>query len=224
MRIVDLSMELDPSTQVFSAYPSMAVLRWTTHEVQGFAAEVIHLATHTGTHVDAPYHFNPDGSRIHEVGLSRLVGEAVLIDLGEKPPLSLISAEELKTCFEKVCYESGNIVLIRTGWVRMVGRAEYLTMNPGLSSDAADYLLKQGVASVGLDTPNLDQAQASDFPAHKTLLKRGVPIIENLANLDLIRSPKFLFAGAPLKIRGASGSPIRAVAIINDSKSKAGRK
>jgi kynurenine formamidase len=216
MRIVDLSMELDPSIQVFKAYPNMAVLSWTRHDVQGFASEVIHLATHTGTHVDAPYHFNPDGSYIHEVSLSRLVGEAVLIDLGMKPPLSLISADELEACFDKVPFRSGNIVIIKTGWVRMVGRTEYLTMNPGLSSEAAEYLLGKGVASVGLDTPNLDQAQASNFPAHKILLSRGVPIIENLTNLDLINSPKFMFAGAPLKIRGASGSPIRALAIIND--------
>jgi kynurenine formamidase len=213
MRIIDLSMELHPHTQVFSAYPHMAVLSWARHDVQGFAAEVIYLATHTGTHVDAPYHFASDGLHIDEVGLDRLVGEAVLIDLGEKPPLSIISAAELKAHLDKVSIRAGHIVIIKTGWAKMAGRVEYLTMNPGLSSDAAEYLAELGVASVGLDTPNLDQAQAKDYPAHKILLSRGVPIIENLTNLERIGASKFMFIGVPLKIRGASGSPIRAIAI-----------
>jgi len=210
-------MELHPQIQVFSAYPHMAMLGWARHEVQGFAAEVIYLATHTGTHVDAPYHFAPDGLRIDQVSLDRLVGEAVLIDLGEKPPLSIISAAELKACLDKVQLKPGSIVIMRTGWSRMAGRLEYLTMNPGLSSDAAEYLIELGVASVGLDTPNLDQAQAEDYPAHKLLLSRGVPIIENLVNLERIGASKFMFVGVPLKIRGASGSPIRAIAIVEDA-------
>jgi len=220
MRIVDLSMELHPHLQVFSAYPNMAVLSWARHEVQGFAAEVIYLATHTGTHVDAPYHFAPDGLHIDDVSLDRLVGEAVLIDLGEKQPLSIISAAELKACSKEVQLERGHIVIIKTGWSRMAGRLEYLTMNPGLSSDAAEYLIELGAASVGLDTPNLDQAQAEDYPAHKLLLSKGVPIIENLTNLEMIGASKFMFVGAPLKIRGASGSPIRAIAIVEDAEIK----
>lgn len=216
MRIVDLSMELHPHIQVFSAYPPMAVLSWATHGVQGFAAEVIYLATHTGTHVDAPYHFASDGLSIHELTLDRLVGEAVLADLGEKPPLSLISAAELKACLNSVSFKPGYIVLIKTGWSRMAGRLEYLTVNPGLSRDAAEYLVELGAAAVGLDTPNLDQAQAEGYPAHKILLPKGVPIIENLANLEKIGATKFTFVGAPLKIRGASGSPIRAIALVRD--------
>jgi len=195
----------------------MAMLSWARHEVQGFAAEVIYLATHTGTHVDAPYHFAPDGLHINEVRLDRLVGEAVLIDLGEKPPLSIVSAAELKAYLNKVQLQPGYIIIIKTGWARMVGRLEYLTMNPGLSSDAAEYLIELGAASVGLDTPNLDQAQAKDYPAHKILLSKGVPIIENLTNLEKIGASKFMFVGVPLKIRGASGSPIRAIAIVEDA-------
>jgi arylformamidase len=217
MRVVDLSMELHPHIQVFSAYPHMAVLNWARHEVQGFAAEVIYLATHTGTHVDAPYHFAPDGLRVDEVGLDRLVGEAVLIDLGEKPPLSIISAAEIETCLDRLPIRPGHIVIIRTGWARMAGRVEYLTMNPGLSGEAAEYLIELGVASVGLDTPNLDQAQAKGYPAHKRLLSRGVPVIENLTNLERIGTSKFTFVGVPLKIRGASGSPIRAIAVVEDA-------
>jgi len=115
---------------------------------------------------------------------------------------------------DKAQVKPGSIVIIKTGWSRMVGRLEYLTMNPGLSSDAAEYLIELGVASVGLDTPNLDQAQAEDYPAHKLLLSKGVPIIENLTNLEMIGASKFMFVGVPLKIRGASGSPIRAIAIV----------
>lgn len=108
---------------------------------------------------------------------------------------------------------ANDVVIVRTGWERFTGRAEYLTSYPGLTKDAAEYLISRNATAVGVDSPNPDHPDDSTFPFHNTLLPRGILIIENLANLGELTKKRFRFVGLPLKIRDATGSPIRAVAI-----------
>ena len=215
MRIIDLTREIRSGTQVFAAYPKPAVIPWAKHEIQGYAAEVIFMATHTSTHIDAPYHFAPDGARIDEVSPDRFIGDAILLDLSYKKAEEYITAEDVRGRLEEfgIRSESNLIVLFRTGWEHLFGRIEYLTAHPGLSRDAAEYLTEIGAKMVGIDTPNIDHPKDLSFAAHKTLLPRGVLIIENLANLSKVENKVFRLIALPLKIVGSGGSPARVLAI-----------
>lgn len=215
MRVIDLSQEISSDTQVFPAYPRLAILTWTKRETFGFESEAMFLITHTGTHLDAPYHFDAKGWRVNEVPVERLVRDAVLLDLSRKRPRELIEDEDLEGAEERagLSVREGEIVILRTGWEKRLGKPEYLKDYPGLSASGAEFLAAKGVSAVGVDSPNLDHPDASDFPAHNLLLSRGILIVENLVNLDALKSDRFRFIALPLKIRGATGSPVRAVAV-----------
>ncbi|GBC69521.1 Kynurenine formamidase [archaeon HR01] len=213
MPLIDLSQEISPRTQVFPTYPTPYFLLWTRREIYGFEAEVLMMAVHTGTHVDAPYHFSPEGVGIDEVRPEKLVGEAVVADLHGVEELELITLERfLKSLSTEV--REGDIVLVRTGWDRYVGDSKYVKSYPGLSREVAEYLVDRRVSALGIDTPNPDHPQDSTFPVHNTLLPRNILIIENLANLGSVSGRRIRFIGLPLKLKGLSGSPIRAVAEV----------
>jgi kynurenine formamidase len=89
----------------------------------------------------------------------------------------------------------------------------YFTHSPGLSEDAAEYLINKKVNAVGIDSPSIDRGSDSNFPVHKLLLSNEILIVENLCNLGKIDNQNFTLIMTPLRLSGASGSPIRAIAI-----------
>ena len=105
-------------------------------------------------------------------------------------------------------------------WNRTKGTAAYQTDNPGLNRDAAAWIRKSGVKLFGVDsvTPDnpIDQSQNMIYPSHDVLRDTGLPIIENLANLDKVVDRRFTFIGFPIKLKGASGGWIRAVALLDE--------
>jgi kynurenine formamidase len=109
----------------------------------------------------------------------------------------------------------GDAVLLRTGWwERRRGTPAYLFENPGVTKAAAKVLVDWGVGFVGIDCANIDRPTDAGYPAHHTLLRANVPVIENVANLAALRSANFMLLALPLKLEGASGSPIRLVALV----------
>lgn len=215
-RLVDLSVEISPDTQMFAAYPQPAFTQWTTREVHGFLAESLFLVSHTGTHVDAPFHMEPSGRTIEAIPLDRFLARGHVLDLHDLPPRTPIGSTRLREARARLKrpLAQGDAVLVRTGWERKRGSAAYLTDNPGLTAAAGRTLVSWGASMVGIDTPNLDPAGERGFGAHHALLRAGVPVLENVANLAAIRSRPFHLAGFPLCLRGASGSPIRLVALV----------
>ncbi len=181
----------------------------------GFQSEAIFLATHTGTHVDAPSHFRRDGAKMDEIPVDRLVGSAVLLDLTHKGQRELIRAKDLEATEEagRISIKEGDIAILRLGWEKVLGKPTYVLDYPGLSEDAADHLAAKRVSAVGVDSPSIDHPDDKKFPAHNILLGRGILVIENLCNLHSLEKNRFRFIALPLKIRGATGSPVRAIAI-----------
>jgi kynurenine formamidase len=104
----------------------------------------------------------------------------------------------------------GWFILIRTGYDEKVGTPDWLN-HPGIDEECADYLASLGVNGVGTDAPSIDHPP---FPGHRKLLSRGVLIYENLTNLGKLLGRVFEFIGIPLRIEGGSGSPVRALAIL----------
>jgi len=177
---------------------------------------------HNGTHVDAPAHFIREGADparhfLHSVPPDALIGPAAVLDVSEAPP-SLLPVEIIQAWERRWgVITRGEIVIFNFGWHRKwklgaEGR-EFVADWPGLSREAAAYLLERRVRAVGTDCLSIDCCNSTEIPAHDHFLRNGILIMENLAALDNLPSRLFFFA-MPLRIYNGSGSPIRALALI----------
>jgi kynurenine formamidase len=179
---------------------------------------------HGGTHLDAPVHFAEGRASTDRIPLERLIAPAVVVDItskAERDPDAILTAQDL----QDVELPHGAILLVRTGWSRRwpdrkayfgddtPGDTAHLHF-PGIAEDAAQLLVARGVAAVGIDTPSIDHGPSSDFRAHRVLLGADIPAFENLTGLDQLPSRGSWVIALPMKIRGGSGGPLRAVALI----------
>jgi kynurenine formamidase len=113
--------------------------------------------------------------------------------------------------------QANDIVLFYTGhYDRHYPKPEYLEGYSGFSYEAAEYLIEEKkIKNWGVDNPSPDKPPTTSYPVHMHYRKTRVPHMENLCNLDKVAGKRFTFFGLPLKIRGGSGSPIRAMAILD---------
>ncbi len=206
--IVDLTMRISERIKVFPGSPQPSFVPWSSFGAHGYDSEAVFMSTHTGTHMDAPSHFAPGKTAIDRVPVARLVSEAVLI----KAPKKAGEQIEVKDITEKV--GRGDAVVFATGWEKRYSSRDYMTKNPGLSKQAAKYLARRKVGLVAIDGPSIDPGRDARFTAHNILLPAGVLAVENLCNLDRIKQKRFTLIVAPLKLAGASGSPVRALALV----------
>lgn len=213
MRIVDLTLEITSDMIAFPGYPMPTFTKWSKFDIQGYISEVMILSTHTGTHMDAPFHFDPNGQTIDQVEVNRYVCyNAILIKI-QRNANEMITSDDITRNSEYEIKEKDTIVF-STGWEKQIKQKDiYIKNNPGLSKDAAEYLVEKKVNAVGIDCPSIDIGIGGGLIAHKTLLSNKILVIENLCNLYELNNGKFTLLVTPLKLAGASGSPIRAVGI-----------
>ena len=214
MKIIDLTLTVSDEIPTFPGSPQPSFIPWENVKEDGYNLELLFLSTHTGTHMDAPYHFLEKGAKIHEISLKKLVSEAVLIKSKKKDGESITKIDIQK--FEK---KHGKIVsfssvIFYTGWQRNLQKKYYFTKNPGLSVSAAKYLASKKINLVGIDSPSIDLGKDSKFSVHQIFAKKGMLIVENLASLEKIKSSKFHLVVLPLKLKNATGSPVRAIAFV----------
>jgi len=214
MKILDLTLTVSDKIPTFPGSPQPSFIPWENVKEDGYNLELLFLSTHTGTHMDAPYHFLEKGAKIHEISLKKLVLETALIQCRKNGGESITKTDIQK--FEK---KHGKIVsfssvIFYTGWQRNLQKKYYFTKNPGLSVSAAKYLASKKISLVGIDSPSIDLGKDSKFPVHQIFAKKGMLIVENLANLEKIKSSKFHLVVLPLKLKNATGSPVRAIAFV----------
>jgi len=183
----------------------------TTH---GFREKKITMFSHIGTHIDAPAHMLKNGQTLDELPIETFFGTAFLCKTPDNND-GIIDIDDLKAEGENI--EQADFLLINTGWDKYWEGDEYFSGYPVLSPEAADWLSRIGLKGVGLDTISADMADSKDFPVHNSLLKSGMIIIENLSGLEKINRNHFTFSCLPLKLEKADGSPVRAIAFVNDS-------
>ena len=203
-------MEIVPSMRVFPGSPQPSFIEWSKFEIHGYSSEVMFLSTHTGTHMDAPSHFIPDSRTIDKIKVSRFVSRSILIKIPKKADQQ-ITLNDIINC--KI--NANDTVVFATGWEKRFKNDNYMMNNPGLSLDAAEYLVSNRVNAVAIDGPSIDRGVDNNFNIHSALLSNDIPIIENLCNLEELSSVKsFTLIVNPLKLVGASGSPVRAIALV----------
>jgi kynurenine formamidase len=203
----------------------------------GWAMEFVHLSTHSGTHLDAPYHYHPTmdkgkpSATIDEIPLEWCFNDGVLLDFRHKKDGERITAGDIEKALQKIRYEIKplDIVLIRTGAEEFWGKAEYLIRGAGMDRESTLYLTEKGVKVVGIDAWSWDRPLpliASEFQkkhdprviweAHFAGIEIGYCHMEKMANLGAIGQPHgFQVCCFPIKIKRASAGWVRPVAIVN---------
>lgn len=215
-RFIDLSYPVNESTPPWPGTPAVTIdildrATLTTPEQRHVNSSRLGLNIHCGTHMDAPFHFLPDGRTIDQVSLEQTIGPATLIDLGERGPGTRIERSDLEPFAELLRKTRKGI--LKTGWSRRWMRPEFFHQFPDITPDAARFLVELDVELIGTETPSVDYPPN---PTHVVLLGAGMLIVENLTNLDRITAREFRFAAIPLKLDGRDGSPVRAIAILDD--------
>jgi kynurenine formamidase len=212
--VVDLSHPLDDDTPVYPGDPVARFTPATTIDEHGYNVLHVRMGSQTGTHVDAPYHFLADGARIDELPLELFLGPAVVADVRGRAPHAAITWADLAPVAGRL--GPGRMLLLHTGWDAHWGTDAYFD-HPFLDGDAAERVVAAGVRTVGLDALSLDETvlggePAGGFAAHLAVLGAGGVIVENLRGLDAVRSAEPVVSVLPLRLAGADGAPVRAVA------------
>lgn len=223
MRIVDLTLELSDGMQTHPAHARCVVIEFLTHQgtaprfrppCQGSATRILMFSDHIGTHVDAPFHFISTGKTIESVPLDQLIGPAVCLDVSAKPPAQPVTPEMLEAAERHagVRVEKGDILLFRA-WPGHHTDEGFMHC-AGLNPASVEWVVARGVKVLGCDLASPEDPQDLTRPVHMVLLDKGILIMEHVAHLETLPVPRFQFVGLPLRIRGATGSPIRAIAIL----------
>lgn len=195
-----------------------------THGPDHRSSQKMELSLHLGTHVDAPFHFDPNGDTIERMPLERYSGEGVLIDLrrtcAEHTAISASALEEAGATKDAI---KGKVAVLYTAWAqRCFGQERYYTDGPYLGEDGATLLHKMGLNAIAVDFPidhhqeTVDPTADDFFPVHRYFLGNGVPHIENIVNLDQLVGKRFDVWALPLRILGGDGSPSRVIAQVYD--------
>lgn len=208
MRIYDVTLTISPDLVVWPGDPKIVLERVQKIE-EGGKANVTRLAfsAHTGTHVDAPFHFLPDGDTVESLPLKLLTGRAYVVHI---PDADLITREVIENAgipprTRRVLFKTRN----SDHWAK--GHEKFNTNYVALAPDAAGILIQRGVKLVGVDY--LSVAPYEDTtPTHQVLLKAGVVIVEGL-DLSEVEAGRYTFYCLPLKIAGSDGAPARALLI-----------
>ena len=215
MKVIDLTLTISENIPTYPGSPQPNFINWESIEKDGYNLELLFLSTHTGTHIDAPYHFDKKGQKIDQIMTKRLVTEAILIKIrkGSDQAITKNDIQKFEKKYGKI--DDGSTVIFHTDWQKNLNKKSYFMKNPGLGTSAAKYLASKKINLVGIDSPSIDLGKDEKFSVHHILAKSGILIVENLINLDKINSQKFHLIVAPLKLKNATGSPVRAMALTD---------
>ena len=237
-RLIDLSMEV---YQGMMTYPNVAkpvIVEMESHREMARSIGtdqygvdeitnhcMIVTGDHVGTHIDSLGHINPAAPRAEGIPIELCYGDGVVLDLTHKAAGDEITPADLEQAEDKLGgyrIKPFDIVLLWTDAAKKRFDKSYLTDHPGMTKEAVHRLLDRGVKVMGIDAIGFDPPVAKMFErrkfweAHRVMREREYYHLENLCNLHEIPSPyhSFIVSLLPVKWRGASAAPVRAVAII----------
>ncbi|HJQ13674.1 MAG TPA: cyclase family protein [Anaerolineales bacterium] len=228
VEIIDLSQEIFTGMPVFPGLPEVNITMHVSHEewdgivdseIVSPAVNRLEMGEHTGTHVDAINHMARQyrGLSIDTMPLTTFYTEGICLNLSQKGLRKLIEVEDLERALSQsgLAIRAGDTVLLYTDHYRRAFGTQDWQHGPGISTDAARWLGSQKIAAFGVETMAPGVLKVSNKEVHHICGEMGFTHYENMINLHLlIGRGRFRFIGLPLKIRGGTGSPVRAVAIF----------
>ena len=219
--IVDLSHTIRAGLVTYPGLPAPSITPHLTREASReiyapgteFAMDVITMIGNTGTYLDSPFHRFHDGGDLASLDLNTLVDLPAVV-IHHRGPARAVDTGDLPADIPP-----GSAVLIDTGWDRHFGTAAYSIDAPFLSEAATDHLVRLGVALVGIDSVNIDDASpesAGRRPVHTALLGNGIHVVEHLTNLAALPARGARFTAVPPRVEGFGTFPVRAFATVPD--------
>lgn len=216
MIIIDLSLELDNEcmTCAMPWHENVRIKELGKLDEVGRNTSSILMGSHSGTHMDAPRHFFNEKPGIEQADLNLCCGKASVIDFSHKRKGEKVMLGDLKNIVVQ------KRMIFRFLWYKYWKTEQYYNDFPCFDREAVEYLIKNGMQVMALDTPSPDSAGNirdkgdKDSPNHKLLLDAGVIIIEYLTNTEqLLVEEEYIFMALPLKIKNSDGAPARVIAI-----------
>lgn len=195
--LIDLSRPIENGMPVFPGDIDTTLVQRRALEKDHYCEYTLQTGLHAGTHADAPMHLVEDARFIAQLSPERFYGEGFLLWGMEDP--SPIPPDRC--------------VLIRTGAAALYGTAAYFSAHPEMDEALCARILAARPRCIGVDAPSPDRPP---FRVHRAILRAGVPVIENLCNLDALRGRAFTFMALPLKL-SAEASLVRAAALLPDN-------
>lgn len=220
--LVDLSHPIRAGMVTYPGLPAPSIddhlTREASREVYApgteFAIGAITMVGNTGTYIDSPFHRYENGADLSGLDLNTLVDLTAIVVHRRDVAARSVDVAELPDGIEAGC-----AVLIDTGWDRHFGTEAYGVDAPFLSEAATELLINRGVALVGIDSVNIDDASpesAGRRPIHTALLGNGIHVVEHLTNLAALPARGARFTAVPPRIEGFGTFPVRAYATIPD--------
>ncbi|MDR2744810.1 MAG: cyclase family protein [Desulfovibrio sp.] len=228
-KIIDLSQEIYNGMPLYPGHLKTIIFTHLSHEEcrkqlgTGFSytTQGLIMCGHGPTHVDSWSHFttDPGAEHIDKLALEKCITTAICVDVSDTPLRAQWDARKIRNQLVewKLDIRQGDTVLFYTGmYDRYYGKDEYMSEFPGMTRDATEFIIDSGCVNFGVDNPSPDMWYDKTYPCHSVCGERGVTHVENLCNLDKLVGKRFTYIGLPLKIRDGTGSPIRAVAILDE--------
>ncbi|RNB85464.1 cyclase family protein [Brevibacillus fluminis] len=213
--IIDFTRPIEHGMPIYPGEPEVSIEYRQTGQ---YATVALSLSSHSGTSVDTPKHIIPEGATLDEYPLANWISHGGIVafrDLQEKDVIEPADLENATAAFRDIL--PGSFLFIRTGWEAYWGKENYFK-HPYLSAASTEWLVKQGVALVGIDAPNIDASWNNEDIAHKTLLENDVLVVENLCNLTGCLSDVHSFVPLqeifviPMPLAKSDGAPVRVFA------------
>ncbi|HEF1903938.1 TPA: arylformamidase [Bacillus cereus] len=199
---IDISQPLNNNIATWPGdTPFSYEVSWSKEDSGSVNVGKLTMSIHTGTHIDAPFHFDNDGKKVLDLDVQVYVGPARIIDVSN---FESIGKKEL----ESFHLEGVERLLLRTS---SHGKAEeFPDVIPHLRADIASFLSEKGIRLIGVDVPSVDPLDDKELAAHHQLFKHGIHILENVV-LDHVAVGDYELIALPLALTDADGSPVRAV-------------
>jgi len=219
--VIDLSRPVHTGMPVFPMVPRTFLEVYHGHKEilrpPNISAQtnIIVMSDHAGTHIDAPIHFNPDGTGIDQFSTDLMFGPAVMQDFSFKKSGEFVTVQEVRKKLEDIGVNPKDLkyILFRTGAAELYNTDKYMSHYLEIHLEAVEWMVNQGILIFGVDASTVDSDP--DRAVHMFMRKRACYHIENLANLDKLPQDRtFTFICTPLPLKGSSASPIRAVAAL----------
>lgn len=202
MTLIDITQPLRNGMPVWPGDTEFSFhLSGTMEETGSVNIGTVTMSNHTGTHIDAPFHYDNHGKQVHELDIDLYVGKVRVIELSG---VETIGRREL----ERIDLNGVTRLLIHTkSWNNL---DEFPRDFTHFRPDTAPYLAEKGIRLIGLDSPSVDPLESKAIPAHLSFLRSGIHILEN-AVLDHVEPNDYHLMALPLNLHGADGSPVRAI-------------
>ena len=207
MQIIDLTLTYD---SIISGYERSTA---KTVDKDGWNASTLHIYSHAGTHMDAPFHFEVSDERIDEIPADRFVSDAWVVEIRITESQQLITVADFSSIANKI--QKGDSIILKTGWHLFVGTEKYRNELPRISEPAAEWLVDKKINMLAVEPCSV--ADVNNLPEvtriHELLLGGNVIIVEGVCNTEQLAQERVKLIALPLKINGGDGAPARVIAM-----------